>query len=187
MMAKAASSYHLVLAQDYLIGEQHRLVKHEYINGVIYAMAGASEAHNLLAGNIFFHLFRHLRGGPCKVFMSDMKVQVKTNNTECFYYPDIIVSCDITDHHQYYKVKPLVIVEVLSESTSRIDRGEKFYNYQKLDSLQEYLLVEQSRCHIESYTRANQWQAVICQDTVTINALNMTLSFNEVYERVSNL
>ncbi|BAP54483.1 hypothetical protein THII_0186 [Thioploca ingrica] len=186
-MAISALSPGLIHPEDYLIGEQHSFIKHEYINGAVYAMAGASETHNLLAGNIFFHLFRHLRGSPCKVFMSDMKVQIKTASTECFYYPDIVVSCDATDNHEYYKVNPLVIVEVLSESTSRTDRGEKFYNYQRLDSLQEYLLVEQNRRQIEVYARANQWQAVIGTEVVTLRALNLTLSLDDIYERISNL
>lgn len=111
-MAIAALSPRLIHPEDYLIEEQHNFIKHEYINGAVYAMAGASEAHNLLAGNIFFHLFRHLRGSPCNVFMSDMKVQVKTASTECFYYPDIVVSCDATDNHEYYKIKPLVNVVI---------------------------------------------------------------------------
>jgi Uma2 family endonuclease len=186
-MAISAFSPRLIHPEDYLTGEQHSFIKHEYINGAVYAMAGASEAHNLLAGNIFFHLFGHLRGSPCKVFMSDMKVQIKTASTECFYYPDVVVSCDATDNHEYYKIKPLVIVEVLSESTSRTDRGEKFYNYQQLDSLQEYLLVEQNRRQIEVYARANQWQAMISTEVVTLRALNLTLSLDDIYERVSNL
>jgi Uma2 family endonuclease len=186
-MARSAFSPNLIPPEDYLLDEQRRFIKHEYINGAVYAMADASEAHNLLAGNIFFHLFRHLRGSLCKVFMSDMKVQVRTASTECFYYPDIVVSYDVTDNHEYYKVKPLVIVEVLSDSTSRTDRGEKFYNYQQLNSLQEYLLVEQNRRYVEVYARANQWQAIISTDIVTFKALYLTLSLDDIYERVSNL
>ena len=186
-MAMSAFSPGLTLPEDYLSCEQHSFIKHEYINGAVYAMAGASEIHNLLAGNIFFHLFRHLRGSPCKVFMSDMKVQIKTASTECFYYPDIVVSCDTTDNHEYYKVKPVVIVEVLSDSTSRTDRGEKFYNYRQLNSLQEYLLVEQNQRYVEVYARANQWQVMASPEIVTLKALDLTLSLDEVYERVSNL
>lgn len=184
MATVTASSRYFISFTEYLFNELRSSLKNEYVNGVVYAMAGVSEVHNILTGNIFFHLFSHLRNSSCKVFVSDMKIQIKTITTECFYYPDVVVSCDTADNHEYYKSKPLIIIEVLSESIARIDRGEKFYNYRQLDSLQEYVLIEQARRRVEIHARANQWQPAVCIDTVTFNAVNLTLSLDEIYERV---
>jgi Uma2 family endonuclease len=150
-------------------------------------MAGASEAHNLLAGNWLTLLNIHLRGEPCKVFISDMKVQIKTATAEYYYYPDILVTCNATDNRNYYKTQPLLIVEILSDSTARIDRGEKLQNYKKLDRLQEYVLVDQNRRYVEIYTRANDWQPEICTESITLKALNLSLSMAEIYERIDDV
>ena len=106
--------------EEYLEGEKVNQVKHEYVNGEVYAMAGASDAHVTITGNLFSVLRNHLRGSGCRVYMADMKAQIKVINR--FYYPDIIVTCDTQDKEfQYFKSSPCLIVEVLSGSTEALD------------------------------------------------------------------
>ena len=138
--------------EEYLAGEELSSIKHEYINGQVYAMAGASDAHVTIALNLALALRSHLRGSGCRVYMSDMKAQIETANT--FYYPDVIVTCDardkaLTNHKKY----PCLIVEVLFDSTEAFDRGDKFANYRQLPTLQEYVLINQKRQCLECFRR----------------------------------
>jgi Uma2 family endonuclease len=137
--------------EEYLEGELTANIRHEYIAGQVFAMAGASDVHNLIAGNIYARLRAHLRGSPCRAFISDMKAQVEAADT--FYYPDVIVTCDPQDTEAYYKTRPCLIVEVLSPGTEAIDRREKLVVYRKLESLREYVLVAQDERRIEVYRR----------------------------------
>lgn len=113
----------LISAADYLEGEQISPVRHEYVDGRVYAMVGASDVHGLIAGSIFFALRSQLRGRPCQVFIADMKVRVASAQEERFYYPDVLVSCDPEDRQRSYRNAPCLIVEVLSAATERLDRG----------------------------------------------------------------
>ena len=139
------SPLNLITVEKYLNLEQDAEIRHEYVAGQIYAMASASEAHNLIVGNIFALLRPHLRGSSCRSFVSDMKVKVKMQQADIFYYPDLLVTCDPNDNEKYFKTNPNLIVEVLSDSTQTTDRREKRINYQTIDSLQEYVLVSQNR------------------------------------------
>lgn len=121
---------------DYLQGELISDIKYEYINGEIFAIAEARRAQNLIAGNIFADLHVHLRGTPCQAFTSNMKVGVLTQLDDIFYYPDVQVSCE-KQGHDLYNAEPKLIIEVLSDSTERKDRVEKFHTYRKLASLEE--------------------------------------------------
>ncbi|MDD5755551.1 MAG: Uma2 family endonuclease, partial [Methylococcales bacterium] len=130
-----------ITEQEYLALEEASDIKHEYVNGEIYAlenddgeiqaMAGASEQHNLITGNLFFHLRAASRGksGKCKVFASDMKFRAEYG--DLYYYPDVILGCSSDDNDRFYKEKPCFIAEVLSKSTAKIDRREKWETYQK--------------------------------------------------------
>lgn len=116
--------------------EETSSIKHEYIDGQIYAMAGATDAHVTITGNLFAALLSHLRGTDCRVYFSDMKAQVDAINR--FYYPDAMVTCDPQDKTETtFKRHPKLIVEVLSDSTAGFDRGDKFADYQTLESLTE--------------------------------------------------
>lgn len=139
-------------AADYLEGEAHSTVRHEFVDGEVYAMAGAGEAHNLIALNVAARLRSAVRGGPCRVFISDMKLHVAAWNA--FYYPDVMVVCSPTDNHTHYKESPSVIVEVLSDSTAGIDQREKLLAYRTLASLREYVLIAQDKRQIDVYRRA---------------------------------
>lgn len=127
---------------DYLAGELASEIRHEYVDGEVYAMAGAGRAHNLIVTNIVARLRVKARGTPCLVFATDMKVRVGAWNA--FYYPDVAVSCDPSDDNEFYLTAPCLIVEVLSPSTEGIDRREKLLAHRTLESLREYVLIAQT-------------------------------------------
>ena len=139
---------------EYLAGESVSPIKHEYIDGEVYAMAGTSRRHNRIGGKLFARLENHLTGGPCEPFQADVKVYVEAVN--CFYYPDLMVGCDPTDKNPYYLTRPVLLVEVLSPRTARIDRREKLSSYKTLDGLQEYLILAQDRILATLYRRNAQ-------------------------------
>ncbi|MFO1434284.1 MAG: Uma2 family endonuclease [Candidatus Competibacteraceae bacterium] len=136
---------------DYLEAERHSPLKHEYVDGHVYAMTGTSKVHNLIVGNLAGVLRNHLRGGPCQVYTSDIKVQAGNR----FYYPDVVVACPPSDD-PYVETNPLLIIEVLSDSTERIDREEKRLAYQSIATLQEYVLVSQDHREIRLYRRSSE-------------------------------
>ena len=141
----------------YLNWEAEQADKHEYLNGEVFAMTGASDAHVTIAGNLFIALRQHLRGGPCSVFISDMKLQVEAANA--FFYPDIFVTCAEADRqHSLLKTAPCLIVEVLSPSTSAYDRGAKFAAYRSLPILQEYVLIDTEQRRVDLFRRDTQDQ-----------------------------
>ncbi len=150
MIASPQQSY--FTPEEYLEEEESSPIKHEYIDGQIYAMAGASDAHVTIALNLATELRNHLRGSGCRVYISDMKVRLEKFNR--FYYPDIVVTCDERDREtSNYKRFPCLIIEVLSESTEAFDRGDKFADYQELDSLREYVLINTRRQRVDCFRR----------------------------------
>src|SRR5271156_6653396 len=122
--------------ERYLEEEERAALRHEYVDGRIFAMTGATRRHNIIAGNIYSMLRSHVRGSRCRAYVSDVKVHVESTNS--FYYPDVMVSCDAYDAKAVFTDHPLVIVEVLSRSTAAIDRREKVLAYRKIESLREY-------------------------------------------------
>ncbi len=150
---------------EYLAGEQQATVRHEYVSGDVYAMAGAGEQHNRIAGNVFFQLRAKARGGSCGVFMSDMKLRIEQG--VCFYYPDVMLTCDMDDTHSHFKDNPCLIAEVSSPSTESIDRREKLLAYKKIASLKCYLIIAANRQYVDYYQRnkAQEWKAA----TLAIN------------------
>ncbi len=182
-------SVELIDVKDYLDSEPASAVRHEYVDGHVFAMAGAGEKHNRIAVNFVFHLRRVARGKPCGVFMSDMKVRVWAFNA--FYYPDVMIVCDPEDRHEYYKTAPCLIVEVLSSATEIIDRREKLIGYRTLPGLRHYLLVSQEKRRVEMYSRTASEDVrrycVIENDgivKVDCGVLQFTLSIDDIYEDV---
>lgn len=175
--------------EDYLEWEKQQDIKHEYRNGEIYAMAGASDAHVTIAGNIFALLRNHVRGSNCRVYISDMKVRLETSNR--FYYPDVLVTCDAKDQeHNNYKCYPKLIIEVLSDSTEAFDRGDKFIDYQSLDSLEEYVLINTKHQRIECFRKNEQglWVLEVYHaegKTFMVKSINFQGKLTEIYEDVS--
>jgi len=139
--------------EEYLELEENSTVKHEYIDGHVYAMASGTINHGLIAVNAVAALRSHLRGGPCRVYNSDVGVQLAARR---IVYPDVSVSCDPRDHADggaRFISHPLLLVEVLSPATAAYDRGDEFAMYQALDSVREYLLLDAERRAGELWTR----------------------------------
>lgn len=182
-----AETAHLppISVQDYLADELTSEVRHEYVNGEVFAMVGTSAAHNLIALNLATALHTHLRNGPCHAFMSDFKVHIQADRDERFYYPDLAVSCAEVQPGDYYTESPVLVVEVLSSSTERHDRSDKAYAYRKLPSLQEYLLVAQDLPRVEVYRRASGWDLEIygAGDRLHLSSVDLELAVAEVYLR----
>jgi len=178
----------LVTVNDYLKFEQASEVRHEYVAGQVYAMAGASEEHNLIVINLVSLLRPHLRGSSCRVFVSDMKVKVELQNTDMFYYPDLLVTCDRSDPERYFKTNPSLIVEVLSNSTETTDRREKRINYQTIKSLQEYVLISQDTIKVEIYRKDEKYHWIIetlgKNDNLELNSVGLNLTMTDIYEDV---
>ena len=139
-------------AQAYLAWEAEQSTKHEYHDGEVFAMAGASDAHVTVAGNVYMALRNHLRGSPCSVFISDMKLRVEEDNA--FFYPDVSITWAESDRGQSHsKSAPVLVVEVLSPATSAYDRGAKFAAYRKLPTLREYALIDPERLSLDLFRR----------------------------------
>ncbi|MGH8610643.1 MAG: Uma2 family endonuclease [Gammaproteobacteria bacterium] len=138
--------------EAYLEWEKTQPEKHEYLNGNVYAMVEARDAHVTVAGNAFALLREHLRGGPCRAFISDMKLRVEQGNA--FFYPDVFVTCDPRDLvEEYFKRYPVLVIEVLSDTTAAFDRGRKFALYRRLESLREYVLIDPDSFTVDCFRR----------------------------------
>lgn len=170
--------------EQYLLDENDNTsgVRHEYVNGQTYAMAGASRGHNRVAGRFFLRLATHLENSGCDVFQSDMKVGLQRKDDTRFYYPDIQVTCD-NESDAYYNTSPCLIVEVLSESTARKDRTEKLLAYQGITSLQEYVLCSQDTPNVEVYRRSKGWQRERFNDgqCFLLESVNLEISVDDLY------
>jgi Uma2 family endonuclease len=169
--------------EDYLSGEQQSQVRHEYVDGEVYAMVGASDRHGLITLNLAGLLSQRLPD-RCQVFSSDMKVRIENAERDIFYYPDVLVSCDPRDRETYYRQYPCLVVEVLSPNTARLDRFEKFLFYQRLDTLQEYVLVSQDYRQVEVFRRSMQWQSArYTKGEISLQSVGLTVSGDEIYRR----
>ena len=183
----AARKLDLISVEDYLSGEQLSDVKHEYIAGKVYAVAGASWWHNRVSGRLFSKLEFHLDGKPCMPFTGDMKVRMRIKNQDLFYYPDIVVTCDPRDVGGYFLSFPKLIIEVLSESTERLDRTEKMNHYLTLPSLEEYLLVAQDKPEVTIFRRRTGWEPELYQGVealVNLETVGYQLTLAALYQGV---
>ena len=178
--------------ENYLQQERLAEFKSEFHNGDIYAMAGASRNHNQITSNLVVSLGRQLAKLPCSVYSSDMKVRTNTADTSKYSYPDVVLSCDkelFEDDKGDVLLNPQIIIEVLSDSTEAYDRGLKFFHYQLIPSLQEYLLVSQHYCRVEHYQRRADKQWVYSEfhsmgDSIPLATLACSLMVSEIYRRV---
>ncbi|MBV5309123.1 Uma2 family endonuclease [Chromatium okenii] len=177
-----------ISAEAYLQAEARSSVKHEYIAGEVFAMAGAQESHVTIALNIATLLRSHVRGSPCRVYISDMKVRVDA--ADSFFYPDVFVTCDNRDvGESLMKRHPNLIIEVLSKSTAVYDYSAKFGYYQQLESLQEYVLIKPERMAIDVFRRdtENQWvlYSFAAGDELTLTSIDFHCAIAALYEDVS--
>ena len=164
---------------EYLALEEDSEVRQELVAGELRAMGGGTDIHNLIATGLGFALKSRLRGTSCHVFIGDVKVRAGDNGR----YPDVFVSCARDDNHPLYKEQPVLIAEVLSDSTQKQDRGDKFADYRQLASLEDYLLIAQSAVHIEYFCRADNWRQRILleNDTLVLASLNLQIPVREIY------
>jgi Uma2 family endonuclease len=177
-----------VSPDEYLAFERAAETKHEYLDGRVFAMAAASLRHNRLVTNLIVGLHTAARGTKCEVLPSNMRLHVVASGL--YAYPDVTLVCgepELEDAHLDTLLNPTVLIEVLSPSTVRYDRGREAEHYRTIESLREYLLVSQDRVHIEQYRRTGlrQWtltEAVGREDGITIDAIGSTLRLAEVYD-----
>jgi Uma2 family endonuclease len=177
--------------EEYLALERQAEDKSEYFNGVAYAMSGASLNHNKIVANVIGELVQQLKGRPCSVLPSDMKVRMPDSRK--FFYPDVSVVCGEPQFHDERTdvlLNPALIIEVLSESTEAFDRGKKFQAYQQLESLKEYLLISQDKNVIEQYARQtkevwNYTATVGLESSLSLPSIEYALSLSNVYDKVT--
>lgn len=171
---------------DYLAWEAEQQTRNEFVDGEVFAMSGGSEAHNIVTGNLFVLLRNHFRGSPCRVFISDMKLQVEASNA--FFYPDVFVTCASSDQERLYKETPCFIAEVLSPSTERFDRGGKFAHYRRIETLREYLLLDPGRPGAELFRldASGHWVLYTFgpDEEVELTSLSLKLPVADLFEDV---
>ncbi len=171
-----------ISVQDYLEGELQSEVRHDYFAGQVYAMAGASAAHEDIAMALASDLYVHLEGKPCRPYKGDLKLKLRVNNLDTFYYPDIMVACDPADNHRYYREKPTVLIEILSDDIER-DLVQKYLLYRTISSLEEYIVLsqdpDQPRAYV--YRRSNDWEQEIIEAGGTLEM--RSLGFSQPIER----
>ncbi len=186
MISQQNSNY--IPEEEYLLQEEDSPIKHEYIDGEIYAIASASDAHVTISLNLASALRNHVRGSGCRVYMADMKANIETANI--YYYPDILVTCDARDRELTHSKKyPCLIVEVLSPKTEAFDRGDKFSDYQQLETLQEYVLISQKRQRLDCFRRNAEglWtlQFYYPGSEIYLKSVDFRISLDAVYEDVT--
>ncbi|NJN60449.1 MAG: Uma2 family endonuclease [Coleofasciculaceae cyanobacterium RL_1_1] len=173
-----------ITPDDYLAAEDISPMRHEYRDGEVFAMTGGTRNHHTIALNLATALKIHLRGSGCRVFMEGMKLCIEASNA--FYYPDIVVTCDDRDrpNNEQYINHPSLIIEVLSPSTARFDRTEKFADCRTIPSLMEYVLVSTDHQVIEVFQRNDRgvWQREIAGDSVQLISVNTAITIAEIYD-----
>ena len=180
-----AKKYNLMSEQAYLDGELLSDIRHEYIEGEVYAMVGAHKYHNQITGEVFRIFANHLLDKPCQPYASDMKVKIDQK----YFYPDVMVDCS-NEETDYFVEQPSIIVEVLSKSTRQHDKTVKRLAYFQIASLKEYVLIEQDFVEIEFWSRDenNYWQQSVYYlgDDIHFQSIDLTVSVEDIYRQVKN-
>jgi Uma2 family endonuclease len=184
-MSKPAVRHPLISVEEYLRLEETSPVRHEYVAGVIHALAGASKRHNQIAGNIYARLRVATRGSNCRVYIGDAKVRA---DDDVYYYPDVVVRCGSDDPDPYVVSDPCLVVEVASPSTETTDRREKAAAYKRLPSMQAYVIVYQDRRRVERHYRdpdGTWWHADVAgEGGVPLPCPEVRLTLDQIYEDV---
>ncbi|MBD2022349.1 Uma2 family endonuclease [Leptolyngbya sp. FACHB-36] len=182
-----ANQYYQMTPEEYLEWEPRQEIRYEYIDGDIFAMTGGSKPHNRIALNLAGALDSHLQGKGCEVYIADVKVQVSAAGP--YHYPDVVVTCDRRDQDSSQVVQyPCLIAEVLSPSTEAYDRGSKFTHYRKLETLQEYVLIQSEAIGVECFRRNAEGLWVLhpyeVDDTITLASVDLVLPIAALYRQV---
>ncbi len=174
----------LLTVEDYLKQELSSQVKHEFIDGQLYAMAGVSINHERLSLNVLRKFGNYLENSPCEPLGSDMKLRINSN----FFYPDVMVDCKFDNAEPYFTSTPVIIVEVLSKSTRKTDETLKMMSYINIPSLKEYVMIEQDIVDITVLRRSENWLAkhYFLGDEITFESIGLTLPVEDIYHRVQN-
>lgn len=183
---------HRYTPEEYLTLEREAEYKSEYINGLIYAMSGGSKEHVTIATNIAGELYGQMKGSPCRVYNSDMRVRI--NPTGMYTYPDVTALCGepLYEDNQFDTLtNPTIIIEVVSPSTEAYDRGVKFAHYRKLESLKDYVLVSQDRMMVEHFVRSgekgDQWLLTESSEPnslLYLTSIDCTVALRDIYDKV---
>lgn len=176
--------------EEYLMIERVAPYKSEYYSGEMFALAGANDNHNTIAGNIFAALHAFLKGKKCFVYQNDMRLGILSN--DLYTYPDVMTICgrkQFLDENHDTLLNPILIVEVLSPSTESYDRGDKFAHYRTISTLQEYVLIAQDKPHVEKFRRNEEglWvlsEASGMEGTIELTSIKYTLALLDVYAEV---
>jgi len=170
---------------DYLIWEHDQPERHEYLAGEVFAMVGVRDRHNVIAGNLYVPLRAHLKGSPCKTYLSDIKLEVSA--ADSVFYPDLFVTCEAPSD-PLVKRDAVLIVEILSPSTEAYDRGRKFGMYRLLPGLKEYLLIGTDEALVEVYRRTDDdaWllRTYRSGDTFTLSSIDLQIAVDNVFEDI---
>ena len=187
----ASLPQHYLTPEEYLAIERCAEFKSEYMDGIMYAMAGGSERHNIIVANLIISVGIQLKGRPCRVYPSDLKVRVP--NSTKFFYPDVSVVCGETrfaDNHKDVILNPTFIAEVLSESTAGFDRGKKFLSYQQIPSLEEFIFVAQDEILVEKYSRQSDDSWVYTKITeiegiLSLQSIECKVALRDIYDKAT--
>lgn len=212
-MTALSAIHDRISIDDYLLGEETSEIKHEYLDGQVYAMTGttmpgasleceafleewnpgmdytATRKHNLLTMSLSTLLHAHARKRGCQLFASDMKLRLDHRKETYFYYPDLLLTCADDDRHPLYFTQPCLLIEVLSTSTKRIDCREKLLAYSLIPSLREYLIVDQERIHINLYRSTDQdWTHTShSQGHIHLDCLDCDIALTDIYADLPEL
>ncbi|HEX8249907.1 MAG TPA: Uma2 family endonuclease [Pyrinomonadaceae bacterium] len=181
-----AEKVEYISVEEYLEVEKLSQMRHEFIDGQIFAMAGASKRHNQICGNLYRNISSRLIGSDCDVFMESVKVRP---NEITFYYPDIVVTCDTEDDDEYVIHHPLLIVEMISPTSERTDRYEKLQIYRQISSLQEYVIVWQEEMLVEIHRRdkGQAWTVerfLQAEAEINFDSIDFGLNLSEIYQAI---
>jgi len=188
---EAAPKYNYISPEEYLLAERSASIKHEYYNGEIYAMSGASVQHNEIFSNVFSLLAIELKGKHCRPFGSDLRIHIPENTL--YTYPDISIVCgeyQTTDDAKDTITNPSVIIEILSASTKNYDRGDKFNFYRSIPTLKEYILIDSTAIGVELFSRNedSSWHLVEFKnlnDDFFIKTIGLYVPLSEIYSNIS--
>ena len=187
-MSTSAQKLHFITPAEYLEGEELAELRHEYFDGHIQAMSGATDRHNEIALDVASLIKSKLKDRPCKTYLLDMKLELKPDGKTFYYYPDVFVTCAPEDAESpLIKRHPVLVIEVLSPSTWRVDQGEKLHNYKSLPGLMEIIFIAQDWPELIIHRRSGQWMPETFtspDDKVRLESIDLELPLAEIYASV---